>query len=89
MSAKWAGSFGTTMCRKDWQASGFEQGIVTQQAGSNDVGLKSSLVRLAAFGFMIAVPPVITMNSPGREPYALLHDGERFHDRLQEIAIQQ
>ena len=39
--------------RRDWQASGFDQGIATQQAGSNHVGLKSSLARLAACGFII------------------------------------
>lgn len=74
--------------RRDWQASGFDQGIATQQAGSNDVGLKSSLARLAACGFIIGVPPVNTTNSPGKEPYALLHDGKRFYERLQEITLQ-
>jgi hypothetical protein len=71
--------------RRDWQASGFEQGVATQRAGSDDVGLKSSLSRLAAFGFIIAVPPVITQNSPGREPFALLKEGKKFYERLQEI----
>ena len=74
--------------RRDWQASGFDHGIATQQAGSNGVGLKSSLARLEAFGFIIAVPPVATVNSPGREPYALLHEGQKFCERLQEIAAQ-
>jgi hypothetical protein len=75
--------------RRDWQVSGFEQGVATQYAGSNDVGLKSSLSRLSAFGFIIAVPPVLTQNSPGKEPYALLPDGKKFYKRLQEIAVQQ
>jgi len=72
--------------RKDWQASGFEQSIADQKAGSDDPGLKSSLSRLAAFGFIIAVPPVKTQNSPGKEPYALLREGKRFYERLQEIS---
>lgn len=72
--------------RKDWQASGFEQSIAAQKAASDDAGLKSSLSRLAAFGFTVAFPPVKTQNSPGKEPYALLHEGKKFYERLQEIA---
>ncbi len=66
--------------RKDWQASGFDE-----SGKSDHVGLKSSLSRLAAFGFIIAIPPATTTNSPGREPFALLREGMRFYERIQEI----
>jgi hypothetical protein len=66
--------------RKDWQASG-----LNESGKSDHVGLKSSLSRLAAFGFIIAIPPATTTNSPGREPFALLREGKRFYERLQEI----
>jgi hypothetical protein len=72
--------------RADWQKSSVEQSIKAQLAGSDDIGLKSSLSRLAAFGFIVAIPPVGTANSPGKEPYALLSEGLRFYERLQEIA---
>ena len=70
--------------RRDWQTSGLEQGVASQRAGSDEIGLKSTLSRLAAFGFIIAVPPVLTQNSPGKEPFALLHEGLRFYERIEE-----
>ncbi|MDE3187314.1 MAG: hypothetical protein KGM96_07295 [Acidobacteriota bacterium] len=68
--------------RRDWQRSGFEEGIAMQQTRSDFVRLKGSLSRLAAFGFIIAVPPADTTNSPGREPFALLADGKAFYERI-------
>jgi hypothetical protein len=72
--------------RRDWQAGGFEHGIALQMAGSDDLDLKSSLSRLMAFGFIVSIPAVKTQNSPGLEPYALLYEGKKFYERLQEIA---
>ena len=56
-----------------------------QKVQSDDFGWRSSLSRLQAFGFIIAVPPNSTTNSPGDEPYGLLPEGFIFLQRLKEV----
>ena len=87
-AAKWPEQWYDSV-RRDWQAGGFEHGIVLQMDKSDDLDLKSSLSRLMAFGFIVSIPPVQTQNSPGLEPYALLYEGKKFYERLQEIAVKQ
>jgi hypothetical protein len=70
--------------RRDWQAWTVEEAADFRQGTRSFFELKASLSRLAAFGFIIAVPPVGTSNSPGADPYAILLEGENFHKRLQE-----
>jgi hypothetical protein len=71
--------------QKSWQSSTFERGVALQKAGSDDFGWRSSLSRLQAFGFIIAVPANSTTNSPGNEPYGLLPEGFIFLQRLKEM----
>jgi hypothetical protein len=72
--------------QKSWQSSVFERGVAWQKTNSDDLGWKSALSRLQAFGFIVAIPTNLTTNSPGNEPYAIVPEGVNFLQRLKEIA---
>lgn len=71
--------------RSDWQKWVVEDVAEYRQGTRSFFELKASLSRLAAFGFIIAVPPIGTSNSPGADPYAILLEGKEFYERLQQI----
>jgi len=50
--------------------------------------LSGSRARIAAFGFIVAIRPNGTSNSPAEVPYALLPEGKKFFERIQEIATE-
>jgi len=71
--------------RRHWQSWAIEDGTEFRNGKLSYFELNSSRSKLAAFGFIIAIPPVGTTNSPDAFPYALLPEGKRFYERIQEI----
>jgi hypothetical protein len=71
--------------RRHWQSWAIEDGAMFRDGKLSYFELNSSRSKLAAVGFIIAISPVGTTNSPDAFPYALLPEGKRFYERLQEI----
>jgi hypothetical protein len=71
--------------RRHWQSWNLEDGAAFRNGKLSYFELNSSRSRLAALGFITAIPPKGTTNSPDAIPYALLPEGKRFYERLQEI----
>ncbi|MGA3129469.1 MAG: hypothetical protein ABSD59_01620 [Terracidiphilus sp.] len=72
--------------RRHWQSWAIEDGTEFRNGKLSYFDLNSSRSKLAAFGFIIAIPPAGTTNSPDVFPYALLPEGKKFYECLQEIA---
>ena len=73
--------------RRHWQAWAIENSAAFRSGKLSYFELNSSRSKLAAFGFIIAIPAAGTTNSPDVFPYALLPEGKRFYERLQETAV--
>jgi hypothetical protein len=71
--------------RRSWQSWAIEDSAAFREGKLSYFELNSSRSKLAASGFIIAIPPAGTTNSPDAFPYALLPEGARFLERLQEI----
>lgn len=69
--------------RRNWQTHIFDHKI-PGRSGQHYLDWRSSLARLSAFGFLIPVQPVQTVNSPGHEPYGASLQGVEFLKRLKE-----
>ncbi len=72
--------------RAYWQQRTIENHIAFREGRLSYRDHVGSYSRLAAFGFVAAFPARGTSNSPEEAPYALLPEGKRFYERLQEIA---
>jgi hypothetical protein len=71
--------------RRSWQEMIRDKGY--QEVSAR--GARSSFARLQARGLAIQIPSVITINSPGTEPYAVLDEGTLFLDYLMTVAATQ
>lgn len=60
--------------RRSWQEMTREKGYGEASARQ----ARSSLARLQSRGLVIQIPSVVTVNSPGTEPYAILDEGASF-----------
>jgi hypothetical protein len=69
--------------RRNWQQHLSDHGI-PGRSGQHYLDWRSSLARLSAFGFLIPIQPVQTVNSPGHEPYGVSLQGVEFLKRLKE-----
>jgi hypothetical protein len=69
--------------RRNWQKHIFNHNI-PGRSGQHYLDWRSSLARLSAFGFLIPVQPVQTVNSPGHEPYGVSFQGVEFLKHLKE-----
>jgi hypothetical protein len=72
--------------RRHWQSWAIENGTAFRAGKLSYFDLNSSRSKLASFSFIITIPPAGTTNSPDVFPYALLPEGKKFYERLQEIA---
>jgi hypothetical protein len=73
--------------RAKWQSWGIEDhNAHSWRRTLSYFELCSSRARLAGLGFIVAIRPKGTSNSPAEVPYVLLPEGKKFYESLQEIA---
>jgi hypothetical protein len=72
--------------RAKWQSWGIEDhNAYSWRRTLSYFELCGSRARLAALGFIVAIRPKGTSNSPAEVPYVLLPEGKKFYGRIQEL----
>ncbi len=74
--------------RNDWQQRTIANSVAFRERRLSYLDHIGSCPRLAAFGFIVAISPRGTSNSPEDTPYALLPQGKQYYERLQDIAAE-